>query len=789
MTRPRSKVLIGLVLLLACVVAYANATKGQFVWDDINLIVYDYQIRDLSFVKSVFTRDFFGFQDNARKYGYYRPIVTLTYMLDFRLWGLNPAGYHITNIATHVLATIFLFLIFLRLFDGKAAAPFLAALLFAVHPIHTETVTWIAGRTDSICGMFFFGALLAYMIWAERFARMKGITRPGFPPAGPEESATQAGRRARWLFVSAASFAVALLSKEMAIMLPAVLVLYLVTFVTGLSWRRLLPFAWSLAVFIAVIAGYSLFRFAVIEFSTQAKDPWGAIPTLMSFFWTIAYYLMKMAWPLYQSGYIQNPLIQSAFNPKVIIALVALGGLIWWLWASWEKDRRMFFALGFLLISFGPLSNFIRISGPRDMGFMTAERFVYIPSAAFLLVVAIVLTRLAGGIAGLRADEKWGAACHRAGALAVAAVLMVTYTFLCIERNKDWHTNARFFNDALERAPNAPLLYMMLGNIYSITGEYEEAEATLKLAIEYLSPRDREEPTWIYSDLAGVYAKQGEYDKALEMMKLASRGHMHNSAVEFNLGEIYRMMGDPEKAREYYKRSLAIDRKNIKALEQLGFVLQQLGEWEESNRWYQALLKLVPRSPRVHTQIGRNYIMLREFPRAIEPLQTAMSLAGEDDADLHDLLGNAYLSMGRVQQGLDHIERAVAIRPDNAELRAGLGNALFAAERKREAHAELKKALEIDPVNVRALLGMGILASDQNHPDIAQRTFLKVLKLEPDNVKAMLSLGILAFNFEHPDAAAAWFDRVLKREPDNRVAIGYLAKLGRAPAPPAKPGA
>lgn len=766
------KALIFLLLAAACAGAYANAPKGQFVWDDINLIVMDYQIRDFSFIKDVFTRDFFGFQDNARKYGYYRPMITISFMIDYQLWKLKPWGYHVTNVLTHFVSTIFVFLIFLRLFDRKPLGPFIGALLFAVHPIHTESVTWISGRTDTICAQFFFIALWAFMVFADRFAAQRGITVDGAVPA---EHAPALKSKPYWI-ASCFVFLLSLLSKEMAVLLPVLLVFYLVLYHTGISWRRLAPFIPYVFSYLVVIAGYAIYRYYVIEFSTQAKDPWGVATTLISFIGTIGYYLMKMAWPAYLTGYIQNELIGSILAPRILASLFVIGALLWTAWTTWKTDRGVAFSILFLLTSFGPLSNFIRISGPKDMGFMTAERFVYIPSAPFLMLIGLLAARIIGKAAGLAADRDWSGSWRRAAAAILVVAMTGVYGWMCLERNKKWHDNEVFFLDALDKATAAPLLYMMLGNIYSMSGKYDAAENMLKTAIEYLSPRDREEPTWIYSDLAGVYAKQKQYDKALEMMKLANRGHMHNSAVEFNMGEIYRMMGDREKAVEYYTRSLKVDRSNVKALEQLGLVLQQMERWDEANRWYIALARYLPNNARVQHQIGRNYVMQRENRSAVPHLERAIELR-PNHVGARVLLGNAYIAMDKAEEGITYLRQALEIDPNHAEARASLGNALFALGRKREAHEELKKALAADPDNIKGLLGMGILAADQGHPEIAEKTFARVLVLEPRNVKALLSMGILLINAEKKEKAAVWFRRVLEAEPDNKAAQSYLATI------------
>ena len=434
--------------------------------------------------------------------------------------------------------------------------------------------------------------------------------------------------------------------------------------------------------------------------------------------------------------------------------------------------------LAFLFLSFAPLSNFVRISGPRDMGFMTAERFVYIPSAAFLLVIGILLARLIGNLLAMRADFRIGEKWHKSVAILLLVAMAGTYSFLTIRRNEVWKSNERFFNDCIAKAPTAPLLYMVLGNIYSLMGEeyFDKAEKTLKTAIEYLSPRDREEPTWIYSDLAGVYAKQEQYDKSLEMMKLAARGRLRNSAVEFNMGEIYRMMGDLEKASSYYRRSLDIDKKNIKALQQLGLVLQQLEQWEESNKAYIALSELLPNDPIVKINIGRNYMMMREYRLAVTWLNRAKTL-DPGRSVIYELLGNAYLSMEKADEGIAYLKKSIELDPENFDAKASLGNALFTIGQKVEAHGILLEVIENRPKNIKALMGMGILASDQGKHELAEKTFNYVLKLEPQNIRAMLSLGILAYRNREMDAASHWFSSILSIDGDNEVAKSYMVKI------------
>ncbi|MCB9478114.1 MAG: tetratricopeptide repeat protein [Deltaproteobacteria bacterium] len=767
----RKRTLIAMLVLAAvCVGVYANAPSGGFVWDDINLIEMDHQIRDFRFLGEVFTRDFFGFQENTRKYGYYRPLVTISYMVDYALWGPDARGFHATNILFHVLATLALFAVFLRLARGRHLTAFVPAVLFAVHPLHVETVSWVSGRTDALCAVFYFMSLWAFMAWADR-------------RAASQDDASTSGKNATraYLALSVVSFGLAMLAKEMAITVPAVAAIYVLIFHTGFDWRRLKAFALPFVLFTAVAVIYAYVRVEVVQVSDQAKEPWGAAPTLITFLWSMVYYTMKMAWPMYQRGYIRNPLIDTVFDGKAVAGLLFVGGMVWLIWTTIRKDRPIAFAASFLLISFLPISNFVRISGPRDMGFVTAERFAYIPSAAFAFLVGAVIARLMSRWASMEADEKWGRLAHRVGAFLVFLALVGFFTGLTLRRTAVWKTNESFFQDSIAKAPGAPLLYLVLGNVYSLQGRYDEAEHYLLEAIRFMSSRDREEPTWAYSDLAGIYARQGQYEKAMRYIKLANRGRMNNAAVKFNMGEIYRSMGDLESAAEQYRQSLALDSANLNALEQLSAVLTQLGEYRESNQWLARLNEFLPANAGNETKIGRNFYYLRQSGEAERHLRRAISI---DSGYLpaYDILGTVYLADEKPQEAMAIYRQALAVNPNFLDARVGLANALAMAGNNVGAYEELQKVLEKSPKHRRALIAIGQLAMDQRpageeHWRAAEQAFAAVLQTHPDDVQAMLSMGVMFDRKGKPDQAAIWFHRVLERDTDNEAAKSYLEKI------------
>ncbi|NLH50551.1 MAG: tetratricopeptide repeat protein [Myxococcales bacterium] len=765
--------LIAIVLAGCVYAAYWNAPKGDFIWDDINLIVLDYQIKSWNFLKDIFARDFFGFSDDNRKYGYYRPLVTITYALDWRFWQTDPAGYHWTNLLIHYLSTVILFLIFYRLANRRLLAPTIAALLFAVHPIHTESVTWIAGRTDPLCALFYFASFLAFQVYTERLAA--GQNLDPLPGAAPH-----AARRSPYLpgAVSLVLFAFSLLAKEMAVSLPVVSAAYLFVYVTGIKkMKRLVRFLPILAIQIGMVVGYFLFRYFQVGFSKQAKDPFDTITAILSFIKTIGYYSLKMLVPVHLSAYLQNPLVESVLDPAFLAGFVFLALLIATIIVTFTRDKLISFSLLFYLASLLPISNFIRISGPKDMGFMTAERFLYIPSAPFILVGAIVLGRLIGRLGGLLADCEWPVSKARRLAAGVVTVAMFgSFTALTIDRNVDWYSNERLFTQMIADAPNATLLYVVLGNIYRMNKKYAEAEKILNKALEYIAPRDREEPAWIYNDLAGIYAEQRRFDEALQLMKLASRTRLHNSAVLYNYGEIYRAMGDCKSALEYYQRSLVIYRDNRAAFVKMGLCYQQEQAWELANKAYFAALNLTPHSASLLNHLGYNYLRLGNLAKAeIYLTQALREKPRYIKARLN--LSQIRYRQGKTDEAIAILNEILAEKEKNADAHAYLGLILAQTGKLPEAGPHIRRALAIDPKHIQARLTLATVNID-TQPQNARRILQGLLQDVPEDVEATFAMGLTYLSEKNNVAAAEWFEKTLKINPRHQGALHEMKNLG-----------
>ncbi|HHT9107040.1 MAG TPA: tetratricopeptide repeat protein [Candidatus Wunengus sp. YC63] len=574
-----------LLIIFISFLVYLNALRNGFVWDDMVLIADNEGINKWGCFWENFVRDFFDTTDDTIefKYGYYRPIISLSYMIDYALWGLKPWGFHLSNIIFHTISCVLVYLIFNSLFNNRSIS-ITTSLLFACHPIHTESVTWISGRTDIIAGMFFLSAFYLYQ---------KAI----HSPLPGERNSSLCNREVLKLFYKQSKifyvcsiilFAVAMLCKEMVATLPFLIIAYTHFFV-GLRNGRQCKISLLLSTpYFFVILLYGIIRFTILGIHTVdnpgGEEMKGFYPTLFSFTKTIFIYLCKLIYPAHLNAYIQNPMSFSITEPTVFSSAIGVSFLIFLI--VWLKKRwaGMSFLILFYLVTLLPLSNFIRISAPWDMGFVTAERFLYIPSLGFCGIISVLLTT---------AWKSWKRSFSilRYTTISLFIALLIFYSGQTLLRNRDWIDEKTFFSKTLKEAPNAALLHHAMGNVYVREENYERALGYYKNSLE-LYPLYHA----AYNNIGTIYSKQGLYDQALAAFKEAIKINPDYIQSHFNLGTTYYQKGMTEDASREFKIVLTFNKNYVKAHNNLGIIYAENGQLHEAIAEFEEVLKLDPHS-------------------------------------------------------------------------------------------------------------------------------------------------------------------------------------------------
>jgi tetratricopeptide (TPR) repeat protein len=576
------RVLLGVLLVGLTILAYTPAFRAGFVWDDDDYVTRNPTLRSVAGLAAIWLE--------PGAVPQYYPLTFTSLWLDYRLWGADPAGYHAVNILLHALNAFLLWRILEAL---RLPGAWAAALLFALHPVHVESVAWVTERKNVLSGALYLGALLSYLRFAD-----------GAPPV-----------RTRWYAVSLVLFAAALLSKTVTCSLPAALCLIL-------WWRRgsiraadIVPLAPHFALG-AVLAAVTIW---------MEKHHVGAagIDWHLSFAERVLiagralwFYAAKLAWPANLSFVYprwQVALGWQALYPIAAIAVIAA------LWAMRSRiGRGPLAAVLFFAGSLVPALGFFDVF-PMRYSFV-ADHYPYLASIGLIALAAACAATLLGGAEGAARAALVGPAV----ALAVltwnrAAVYSDAETLWrdTLAKNPGaWmaHNNLGLllagrgradeamaeYRAALVVKPDDDFAYNNLGNAYASAGDMKNAEASFAAALE-IAPGNPE----ARNNLGNVFAARREWKAAAEQYELALRSKPAYADAHNNLGNVLAVGGDDDGAVAHYREAVRIDPGYADAHHNLGVLLAARGEKTAAIAEVREALRLKPDYADARATLGR----------------------------------------------------------------------------------------------------------------------------------------------------------------------------------------
>jgi hypothetical protein len=425
-----------LILFAATVLLYIKTAGFEFLpsWDDAEYVLENTRVHGLTTenLRLIFTTAYFS---------NYAPLHLLSYAIDFSIWGLSPKGFHLTNIALHSANAALVFILVRRLTkDGFAS--FAAAALFAFHPLNVENGAWVSERKTLLAALFSFASILVYISFRE-----KG--------------------RAGYYFLSLIFFALALLSKPLAVVLPLSLAAYDVFMRKEASATKWLTPFFALAAVFAAVAFRAHAEASSIETDTFSPDVLFNVvyPTMLPVFWE---YVWLIFWPTGLSGFYDVTLRSSFLEPIVLAALLswaAVFGVV--LWKGTGQVRFWFLWFWVWLL---PVSNIIPLS------VYYADRYMYMPAIGFFVLFGLLFSA-----AGARLGPKTAGAAAAAIVIALGASAFV--------RMDVWENEVTFWEDTVRKSPGQDKGHLNLGYAYEMRGRFEEAEREYLAAIAiYQSP-------------------------------------------------------------------------------------------------------------------------------------------------------------------------------------------------------------------------------------------------------------------------------------------------------------
>ena len=557
-----SRLIIVIVIIVFGV--FSNALFNGFVYDDIPQVVQNPWIREVRFIPDIFSTGVWAFQGTNTNY--YRPLMHVSFMLSYYLFGLVPWGFHLVNILIHAGVTALIFLITSRLCreafpsvpSFSLKLPFIAAVLFAVHPIHTEVVTWIGGVTDLLFTFFALLSLYLFILASESDRPQKGIS-----------------------YLSVVSFFLSTLCKEPALTLPLIFAAYDYAFpkraLRPLDYlKRYAPYLLAAAVYF-ILRFNALGGFAPVRRHGELSLFQYLINALLLF----RQYLEKLILPVNLTAYHVFSPISSLSEWQGFLSLATAAAFLIALFAL-KKNGPFFFGLSLVLI---PLLPVLYIPGVGENTF--AERYLYLPSFGYVFLVAMVV----GNVTLYR--PRWTSTL-----IITLMVITCLYAVGTMRRNVVWKDDYRFWSDVVKKSPDSPVPHYNLGCILSAQGRIDEAVEEFQSAI-HLHPA-----AVAYKSLGAAYQKKGLISEAIKQYSLAIQLQPDDAEAHTYLAAAYAELGALDKAIQQFLYVVEQHPNSADAHYNLGTAYLEKGLTTEAIPQLESAVRLSPSEPQFRSTLN-----------------------------------------------------------------------------------------------------------------------------------------------------------------------------------------
>ena len=724
------------LLLAAAILAVYWPVRN---YDFINLDDPTY-VTENGHVRAGLTCESFLWAFTATDTANWHPLTWISLMLDCQLYGLNPAGHHLTNVLLHSASTVLLFLVLLGMTGSRWRSAFVAA-LFALHPLHVESVAWVAERKDVLSTLFWMLTLWAYLAYTQR------------PGVG------------RYLLILLL-FALGLMAKPMLVTLPCVLLLLdywplerIQLGQAGSSRTALGPSAVIAQpprrqAFRLLLEKTPLFVLvavsSVVTFVVQKSG--GAVGALEVYpikirvanaLFSYVSYMVKMIWPQNLAVFYPHPgqslPMWQAAAAGLLLLLISIAVIR-------AGRRQSYLPVGWLWY----LGTLVPVIGLVQVGAQAmADRYTYVPLIGLFIMAA-------WGVPELLAKYRF----QRTVLATLATILLVTLTLVSKRQVRHWQNSVALFSHTHAVTAKSYLVHNNLGSALNELGKYDEAIAHYTEALR-IRPNFAEP----HYNLGTALARQGKLKEAISHYTEALRIEPGHAEACNNLGEVLRQQERYDEAISYYSRALQLKPDYPEAHSNLGIALARQGKLKEAMAHFSEALRLQPDYAAAHFNLGLSLVHQERPEEAVAHFYEALRTQ-PDDADTHYNLGVTLEKQGRLAEAMIHFSEVLRLQPDNAGAHNNLGVILARKGRFKEAISHYSKALQHNPNDGETHNNLGVALFNLGQLDQAIGHYLTAIKLDPNFGKVYNNLGNALARKGKLDEAISQYSRALELKTD-----------------------
>jgi tetratricopeptide (TPR) repeat protein len=597
----------GLIVLLVFL-AYLPALRGGFIWDDDAYVTHNPTLHDLGGLQRIW------FELGAVPQ--YYPMVHTTFWLEYHLWGLHPVGYHLINVLLHAAAAIFLWQVLLRL---RIRGAWLAAVLFALHPVCVESVAWITERKNVLSAVFYFTAALAFL----RFVALE-------EPDGPN--------RLRWYWYLGALvlFMAALLSKTVTCTLPAALLLVCWWKKGRVQRGEILP----LLPFFALGVGLGLITAWMEKFHVGAQGAEWSLTfadRCLIAGRALWFYAGRLVWPAHLTFIYPRWKIEPEVWWQWLFPVAAVG-VVAGLWLARRRiGKGPLVAVLFFAGTLGPALGFVNVY-PMRFSFV-ADHFQYLASVGLITLCAVGLARMPR---------------------VMPATLVVLLGALTWQQAGIYRNLETLWRDTLANNPDCWMAHNNLGKYLINEGRIEEAMEHYHKAIQ-INPNNPEGLT----GLGIALAAKGRFDEEIENYRKAIQINPDFYGAPYNLGIALAARGQFDEAIENYYKAIQINPNSFNALNNLGNALAAKGRFDEAIKNYRQAIQINPNFSGALDNLGSALAAKGQFDEAIENYRKAIQI-NSNRPETFSHMGMTLGQLGRTREAVAQYREALRLNPNLA---------------------------------------------------------------------------------------------------------------------------
>jgi tetratricopeptide (TPR) repeat protein len=645
--------ILSIILIIGVGISiYANSFTNEFTnWDD----GMCYARRQLNF-SSIY--ELFRIKGG----GTYQPLRELSYAIDYHFWKKNPFGYHLQNVFWYILNCIVIYFLTILIYNKLSSLKgrftiysisLLSTLIFCVHPLHVEAVSWMSSRKYVLLGFFFFLSLFFYIKFR--------ISPKNLPKI--------------FLYInSLVYFLLALFSQPNAVVFPILLFLYEICQKGSLKLKESFKF------FLLHLPFWLPNILIIIYFTFYATTahwnyPYGGFySTFLNIFKVIFLYFKLFLIPVGLSAryVLQNP--TSVFEVPIFLSLLFTLGISTFAIYIIKKHRIITFSILWIIISLIPTLNIIPISTP------IADRYAFLASFGFFIFFSyfLILFLDINPFNFIRKNQ-----------IKISLIILLLfasfYSYLTIKRNQVWKNSETLWTDAAKKSPSN-IAFMNLGEYHLERGFYDRAIEEFKIAYK-LSPNE-------YHPLYNIglaYLKKGNYDKAILVLKeVISKDVAYTKAYNI-LGVAYLEKGNMKKAIECENKAIELNPDFPDPYINMGNIYMALDDLNKAEFFYKKALGLNPFDIDIYYNLGTMHCKRKEYDLGIEQFKKALKI--DTSSEIYNNLGSAFFCLGNYDKALENYMKAFNLDQNNPSILQNLGNTLFKKEDNKKALLYLKKAL------------------------------------------------------------------------------------------------